>query len=188
VTDKPMIGEFKSKPGNTPRVTAPPAAPPSETPVPDAPAAAEPVEELSAAERYRKRLADAKISLPKAHAVYDAVLDKGYYEEYVRIRTRRAVIRTRNYEDQLRIQTALENYQPRTAMGHDEIVSRYNLAASLYEWDGKVLKHDTDADFDAILLLIRKMPQPLVALLYDALAKFDHQVMIIFSEGATDSF
>ena len=223
MSDRPLIGSFRSKPGNTPRgkpsnPTADraerPASEPSETPVemrdapgsliqtdresPQSDQAAEPTragqvpetraEDLSPAERYRKRLADAKIPLDTALAIYDAVLEKGFYEEYVRIRTKRAVFRTRQYADQLRLQTALEALGPRTALGHDELVSRYNLAASLYEWNGEPLAHEADADHDAILKLIERMPHPVVALLYDALARFDYRVMLVFSEGATDSF
>ena len=207
MSERPVIGHFRSKPGNTPRANAPerPAAPSDEKAgeVSSDAASAEPAtpsmdlevrdtetpdSELTPVERYRKRLGAAKISLADAAAIYDAVLEKGYYEEYVRIRDHRAVFRTRQYEDQLRLQTALEAREPRTALAHDEIVSRFNLAASLHEWMGRALPHKTSGDFDAVLRLIERMPQPLVALLYDALAKFDYRVMLVFSEGATDSF
>lgn len=213
MADRPLIADLRTRAGNIPRgsmvnpadfineAAAPPprqAEPPeAEEPGPpirnvdakDAPEKTEPKpEDLSPAERYRKRLEQAKISLADATAVYDAILDKDYYEEYVRIRNRRAVLRTRSYAEQLRVQTALELARPQTALGHDEILSRYNLAASLYEWDGKPVRHDTDADFENILKLILKLPQPVVSLLYDSLAKFDHKVMVVFSEGCTDSF
>src|ERR1035437_1989401 len=99
-TDRPIIGDFKSKPGNTPRVAAPAPAPvvaPTATPAP-APEGT-PEEELTPVERYRQRLERVKISLVHALEIYDAVFDKGYYEEYVRIRSKRAVLRTRSYED-----------------------------------------------------------------------------------------
>jgi hypothetical protein len=166
------------------------AATPKEAPeaLTTAEVATKATEELTPAERYRKRLEEAKISFATATAIYDAVLDKGFYEEYVKIRSNRAVLRTRTYEEQLRVQTALETYQPRMAVSQEELISRYNLAASLYEWKGKVIKHETDEDFDAAMKMIQKMPAPLVGLLYDALAKFDARVMMVFSEGATDSF
>ena len=201
---RPVIGDFRSKPVNPPRgsmmpdfVNTPaPKAPPAPEPATadsDVKEAAEDIEkafetELTLAEKYRKRLEEAKISLTVANAIYDAVLDKGFYEEYVRIRTNRAVFRTRTYDDQLRLQTALETFQPRMAHSHDELVARYNLAASLFEWQGKAYKHDTEAEFEAVLQLIRKMPQPVVSMLYDALMKFDQKIMLVFSEGATDSF
>jgi hypothetical protein len=199
MSDRPTIGDFRSVPANSPRgsmitsETPPaqeaPAAPEEKTEeVSLAEAAVPEPEKLTPAERYRARLAEAKISFPVATAIYDAILDKGYYEEYVKIRAHRAVFRTRSYEEQLRVQTALELAQPRMAISQEELVSRYNLAASLYEWQGKAIKHETDDDFENAMKMIRKMPAPLVGLLYDALAKFDTKIMIIFSEGATDSF
>jgi hypothetical protein len=205
--DRPLIADMRSKQGNTPRgsmvsasdvKTADYAESKAGSPVAgasvsgepraDAPTSAAKEPELTPAERYRQRLESAKISLNEAHAIYDAVLDKGYYEEYVKIRDHRAVFRTRQYDDQLRLQTALETIQPKSAMAHEELISRYNLASSLFEWRAQKLTHDSEADFEKVLGLIRRLPQPLAAMLYDALAKFDNKVMIVFSEGCTDSF
>jgi hypothetical protein len=210
MSERPLIGDFRSKPGNQPRgsmisaetlgATVPPApAPPTSNhsdqetlEVKPEPTLAEEVgkeeEVLSPGERYRNRLKQAGITLEEAASIYDAILDKGYYEEFIKIRKHRAVFRTRSYEEQLRVQAALETYQPRMALSQDELVSRYNLAASLYEWQGKALKHETDTDFENVLSLIKRLPQPVVGLLYDGLAKFDRKVMLVFSEGATDSF
>lgn len=144
---------------------------------------------ITAGEEYLERLKEAKITLQEAMAIYDAVLTKGYYEEYVRLRgNRRAVFRTRQYEDNLRLQTILELQRPQLIINQEDLITRYNLAASLYEWDGKVLKHETDADFDAVLAMIRRMPGPLFTLLSRELAKFDQKIMLVFSDGATENF
>ncbi len=192
---RPTIGDFRGSEQNKPR--PPPAAEPA-TPVAEPSEAAVPgVEEalakdldfLTPAERYRERLKQMKIELKDAEAIYDGVLAKGFYEEYVRLRgDQRAVFRTRMYEDHLRLQTVLEMQKPQLAISQDELITRYNLAASLYEWNGKALKHETDEDFDAVMKLVRKLPGPIFTLLSRELSKFDSKVMAVFAEGADENF
>lgn len=193
---RPTIGDFRGTEQNKPR--SPPAAPPTPTEekdvtseAPDAPAV-ELLKEsdfLTPAEKYRERLKNLNIELKEAEAIYDGVLTKGYYEEYVRLRgAQRAVFRTRMYDDHLRLQTILEMQKPQLAISQDELITRYNLAASLYEWGGKPLKHDSDNDFDAIMVLLKKMPSPIFSVLSRELSKFDAKVMAVFAEGADENF
>lgn len=205
--NRPRIGDFRSKPDNAPRKPNPdpprPAAEvakaqPSNAPTPttapaekptqkdDPPAEVEPT--LTPKERYAKRLEDEGISVDVARAIFDAVISKGYYEEYVHVGSQRATLRTRLYDDHLRLQTALEMTRPGLVLSQEDMITRYNLAASLYEWRGKAYKHDTDDDFDAVMLEIKRMPAPLYSLLVQKLSDFDRKVMLVFSEGATDSF
>ena len=193
---RPVIGDFRSPEKNKPR-TAPPPAPEKESPEEvEAEAAAKVLDEvaedsafLTPAELYRENLKKLKLDLKTAELIYDTVLTKGYYEEYVRLRgDHRAVFRTRSYEDHLRLQTTLEMQKPQLAISQDELITRYNLAASLYEWDGKTLKHETDDDFDAVMTLLRKMPAPLFSVLARELSKFDAKIMAVFSEGADENF
>jgi len=196
---RPTIGDFRGAEQNKPRPPPPPepvekeeevkadaAEAPAEVPV----EAKTPDQDfLTPAEKYRERLKGMSIDLKEAEGIYDAVLSKGYYEEYIRLRgNRRAVLRTRAYEDHLRLQTVLEMQKPQLAISQDELITRYNLAASLFEWDGKPLKHDTDEDFDALLLLLRKLPAPLFSVLARELAKFDTKIMAVFDEGADENF
>ena len=196
---RPTIGDFRGAEQNKPRPPPPPepeekedapkaeASKEEEAPVATAPSAD--LDFLTPAEKYRERLKSMKIDLKEAEGIYDAVLSKGFYEEYVRLRgNRRAVFRTRAYEDHLRLQTILEMQKPQLAISQDELITRYNLAASLYEWDGKPLKHDTDEDFDALLMLLRKLPGPLFSVLARELSKFDTKVMAVFDEGADENF
>lgn len=198
-----VIGDFRTTSSNAARTAVSPAADTQEQPAETVEATApEPTlapdkrtvgedddwASLSPAERYRRRLERAGISLTQAEGIFDAVLMKGYYEEYVRIRSQRAVFRTRKYDDQLRLQTALEVGQHRLAITQEELIARYNLAASLYEWQGKPIPHNTDEDFTKALKMIENMPIPLVTLLVGALSKFDAKIMAVFSEGAADSF
>lgn len=191
---RPRIGDFRSKPDNAPRKTPSVEAPqavqqeePDDKPA-DAPEAAKNEADMTPRERYLKRLKDAEIPLATAQNIYDAVISKGYYEEYVKVGSGRAVLRTRTYDDVLRLQTALEAVRPGLILTQEDMITRYNLAASLYEWKGKTYKHDTDDDFDVVMAELKKMPSPLYSLLVQRLAEFDRKVMTVFSEGATDSF
>lgn len=189
--NRPRIGDFRSKPDNAPRVTAPAPAP-APTPAPsDAEKPAEtdaPPETVTPRDLYRKRLAEAKISLTDAAAIYDAVIEKGYYQEFVKIGSHKAILRTRLYDDTLRLQAALEAARPSLVVTQEDMITRYNLAASLYMWKGETLPHNNDDDFDKVLELIKKLPGPLYSLLAQRLAEFDRKTMLVFSDGATDSF
>lgn len=215
---RPPIGDFRSAPGNEarrkdpvdpkaqtrsemarPAAPAPtfmpakppaakPAAPPAEDAGDDGGAPDEPEIQLTPKEAYEKRLEEAKIPLTEALSIFDAVMSKGYYEEYVELRGTRVVLRTRLYEDHLRVQTALELQRPGLVLTQEDLITRYNLAASLYEFRGEPLPHTNDKDFDAVMTLLQKLPAPLYSLLAQKLAVFDRKVMLVFSDGATDSF
>lgn len=203
--NSPVIGDFRKTPNNTERqvknenVPAPqaeealPAVEKPESTVAETVAAMKAAEAAEAAltpiERYQKRLRDANITSAFATTIYDGVLSKGYYEEYVTLtKTVRAVFRTRLYEDLLRIQTELEMAKPTLAITQDELITRFNLAASLYEWQGKKIPHETDEDFSAALRLVRRLPGPVFSLLATELMKFDNKIMTVFSEGAAANF
>lgn len=149
----------------------------------------------SSVDRYKRRLKLADVSEAQAMAVVDAVLSKGYYEEYVFLLGKRATFRTRVYEDSLRLQTDLErNAHLQLRISQSELISRHNLAASLYEWRGEPVSHEgknaeeRDAAFNKIMDWIARMPTPVVQMLYESLAKFDQRISVIFSEGCTDIF
>lgn len=188
-TSRPRIGDFRSKPENAPRTTTvTPAEPPPTASATDASTVPPAPVEDTPKERYRKRLEEAKISWSEAAAIYDAVIEKGYYQEFVKVGQHKAVFRTRLYDDTLRLQAALESARPTLVVTQEDMITRYNLAASIYEWKGDKLPHANDDDFDKILDLLKKMPGPLFSLLAQKLAEFDRKTMLIFSEGATDSF
>lgn len=203
--DRPVIGDFRKSTDDAPREKPVPPAPVA----PPAPKAAEPVSQdkaiadtvaslealkraeaaLTPSERYQKRLVEANISMSEATSIFDGVLSKGYYEEYVRLgKDTRAVFRTRLYDDALRLQTALEYQKPQLAITQDDLVTRYNLAASLYEWDKKAIPHVTDEDFAKALAIVRRLPGPVYSLLATRLVAFDHKVMTVFSEGSAENF
>lgn len=189
---RPTIGDFRGSEQNKPR---PPHKVEEKVETPEKEDGATPVVEetksdfLTPAERYRAQLKAMNISQADAETIYDGVLTKGYYEEYIRLRgDHRAVFRTRMYDDHLRLQTVLEMKKPHLAISQDELITRYNLAASLYEWEGKPLKHESDEDFDEIMKLVKRMPGPLFTVLSRELSKFDTKIMAVFDEGADENF
>jgi len=149
-----------------------------------------PAAELSVAEKYAARLAEAGISQEEANAVFDDVMTKGYYQETVYIRGRKAVLRTRSYDDHVRSLTAIETQSPRFQVVQEDLQSRNNLAASLVEWNGVVYKNgkDPDREFGDTLAALRRLPGPVYSLLLAELVKFDAKTFVIFSEGATENF
>jgi hypothetical protein len=205
-TARPVIGDFRSPPVNPPRTET--AAAPDQVEVAvekaavteqDAEAAmlaaaealkkeADNEAKLSPSEKYAKRLADGKLSLVEARAIFDSVMTDGYYEEVVTLGPVRATLRTRMYEDTLRLQRVLELEKPQLLMSQEELVTRYNLAASLYGWQGKVIAHETEADFEKALKIVRNMPAPIFTLLARELFRFDQKILLAFGDGAVESF
>ncbi len=192
-----QIGNFK--PIDTPAPTATEAAtPPATAPVIDAGAQALEAleskladETLTPAEKYRKRLSDADITIEEASAVFDDLLARGFYEKVVTIKGRQAVLRTRAYEDHLRSVSAVEIASPRYSSTQDELQARYNLAASLISWNGvtyKTANGDVEKEFNTTMAALKRMPAPIYALLLAELAQFDAKMFVIFSEGALENF
>lgn len=191
------VGDFKTSSSNTePRRRTAQTAP-VEAPVAvrtDAPveAAVEeaPPRKKTAAEMYRERLEAANISEAEANAIFDDVINKGYYQETYLIRGKPVVLRTRSYEDHIRSLGAIEIHSPKFQATQEELQARHNLAASLVEWNGKVYKPgaNSDKEFLETMEAVRRMPTPVYTMLLNALVKFDAKMFVVFSDGAADSF
>ncbi|MBA2706815.1 MAG: hypothetical protein H0U59_03305 [Gemmatimonadaceae bacterium] len=195
MSERPVIGDFRSKSDNAVRQTAATPATPAAVTTPATPAPATdatksdaPEVPLTPKERYEQLLVEEQIPRHIANAIFDAVMEKGYYEEYASIGKHRVVLRTRLYEDQLRLNAALEATRPSLIINQDDMITRYNLAASLYEWKGVKYPHANDDDFDAVMDMLKKQPGPVINLLTQAIQKFDRKVFVIFSDGAAESF
>ena len=189
MSDRPVIGEFRSKTENKPREELKAPVAPVATAMGETKKEEEKTIPVTPVELYQARLKEAGIPLEQARIIYDELLTKGYHEETIMLRKGiRAVFRTRQYDDTLRLQTEFESVQPRLAMTQGDIVTRFNLAASLYEWKGEAIKHEGDDDFDKALALVRKLPGPVFSLLAGELSKFDEKIMLVFSPGSTENF
>lgn len=184
------VGDFRTPATAEPRreVSATPAPTPAvDVPVGDAPPAETP---KTPAEVYAERLKDAGISRQEASDIFDDVLTKGYYQETITIKGRRAILRTRTYDDHVRALSAIEMNAPRFQATQEELQARHNLAASLVEWNGTVYKpgRDHEKEFETTMAAVKRFPGPVYAMLVAALVKFDAKMFVVFSDGATESF
>lgn len=212
---KPIIGDFRSPAGNAPRAAPAPTLDPAVPSKPEhgtianpaayesakangvitelsaapAPGAFEttatPEKELTPAEAYQKRLQEAGIDLYQARSIIDAIIVNGFHEESFTLAGRKGTFRTRSYADQMRVSKQLELENPATGYAQSDLIVRYNLAASLVEWAGH--KYASNL-FEERLLALTGFSGPLVNLLSRELSKFDAKMMLIFSDGAIDSF
>ena len=150
------------------------------------------------AQTYREGLDAAGISTTKAREILDAVVFNDCYTEDVVIQGRLKVgIRTRIYDDLQRIMQALESEAPAFAVHTDDLVARYNVAASLaYYKDIRFDHPDPEiATFDEVteafhrrMKFLLARPTPIIDRLIAAVNKFDRVMMAVFAEGAPEDF
>ena len=180
------VGDFKSSGNAEARKTR--EAKPKAAPEATAPAEAD--VKKTQVEIYKERLESAGITASEANAIFDDVINKGYYQETASIRGRKAIFRTRSYEDHVRSLGAVEVQSPRFQATQEELQARHNLAASLVEWNGTLFKKGgaSDVEFAEAMQAIRKMASPVYSLLLAALVRFDAKVYVVFSDGAAESF
>lgn len=154
---------------------------------------------LTPAERWEKNLADAGLNEAQAFAILDDVIAKGYWEkEYSLFRGRLNVIfRTRDGQHRRRVQRALqEQVAPVSTLTFTEIVTRYNLAASISVFKKTRMSFapdnaTVDQIEDAFLNrydFVGKISGPVFDQLVEALIDFDKIVTAAFSEGAASGF
>ena len=148
------------------------------------------------AKTYEQILEERGLTLEKAHAIVDSMLEKGFYEETLSIQLPTKVpitvtFRTRTQGDYIRYLRALEAYSPKFVEEQREIQLRYFLASSIIAFKGKTFKaKDTDEDkfFDEKLSWIEAQPERIVNLLGAKLNVFDMQVLAALNEGAVENF
>lgn len=199
----PMIGQFSGPPGNAPRV----ALQRKETPVTPsekqeaASPAASTTTTKSREEKYAdflKGLEEAGVTPVEARTIMDEILEKGYYTSTHQVRGKDIVIRSRNYSDTLRTQRFLEVESPTYAMNMDEIIMRYNTAASLVRFGEHTFEHPEDkkeytneeveAAFDVRRKFIERLPSIMVGKLNTMVYNMDMKLAAVFAEGAPEDF
>lgn len=149
---------------------------------------------------YAKFLEEQKIEQSKAAEIIDDLLMKGYHEEEYPLTKRTSVIfRTREHLDTLRLHAALQAQQPIYQDVQQEIIIRYNVAASLAAITGPNGRRfsfstaDTEEKashklFDERLHYVERMPSALFAKISVKLAEFDRLVLAIMREGVAEHF
>jgi hypothetical protein len=146
------------------------------------------------AKTYEQILSERGITLSKAHAVIDSMLEKGYYEEIIPLKLPTpapitVTFRTRTQADYIRYLRALELYNPKYVEEQQELQLRYFLAASLISFKGKTFTNtDPDKLIDEKIEWLEKMPERIVSLLGLKLTEFDLQIQAIMTEGAVENF
>jgi|MudIll2142460700_1097286.scaffolds.fasta_scaffold00022_26 hypothetical protein len=219
VGDRPKLGDFTrpsaKKPGDdipenekmpvTPKPVAadPPAemTPPETTGEKTAQARVDLYTDIQDAmlpvEDYRKYLEEHDISEEDAARIVDDLMTKGYYEEEIPITRRVSMkLRTREQRDVVRVQLAMQVQRPLFQDSMSELVSRYNLAASLAAYNGKEYYFPGPTDslervdelFDERLKVVEKLAAAVFSRLTMSLAKFDRKVLAVMREGVAENF
>jgi hypothetical protein len=185
----PLIDQFKGPENNGPREE-------TITDLPDF-SKEEPGEiDVSPAKAYLEGLNAIDLSRAEAVAIIDAVVSDGIYLETVKINNRVVVeFGTRSYRDLQRVSRLLENESPTLPMSVNDLISRFNLAASLRSYNGKALPwNDKEKDqavskeFQERLDFIYGLPDIIVHRMMEALSEFDHKIGVVFAKGAPEDF
>jgi hypothetical protein len=149
-------------------------------------------------EQYLEGLDQVGLDLVGARAIMESVLIKGFYEESFRIGPLTAKLRTRSYADTLRAQRYLETESPTYHANVNDLVARYNVAASLAQWGDNIFAHPEDnpdhddalieSEFNKRLRFVLGRPAIVTAKLMELVYKFDLKVAAVFAEGAPQDF
>lgn len=146
---------------------------------------------------YKKFLKDHDISEEKAARIVDDLMTKGFYEEeYPLSQKYKVTLRTRERRDGIRLQGVLNARMPLLQTGMDELTTRYNLAASLAEYNGTrynfpqadTSAKDVEKFFDVRMQVVEKLPDPMFYKLTQKLAKFDRMLAAVMREGVAENF
>lgn len=140
-------------------------------------------------EIYEDDLLEFGLTLEDAARIVDKLIFSQTYEEEIPV-TRKLTVkfRTRTPKQVNRMYKVLEEIQPNIQGLAVSIVSKYNLAFSLVEFDGKRLNPDTDEGLMRSLDLIDRLPGPLYNVLLSKLSKFDDKLSVVMREEAIVNF
>ena len=189
----PLLGGSGVGPvGNRPRE----AKPEKEPEVPAEKAKAAVGDTQNPALSYQERLRKAGITEEHARRVVDTVLIGEQYLHEVDLTPNLTVVfTTRVYKDTQRVSRVLEAEAPTFDMHVNDLIARYNLAASLHQYGStRFSPRNPDDDekdveaFDERLRFIMRLPEVAVRRLFDELNKFDREINVIFSEGVVQDF
>jgi hypothetical protein len=146
---------------------------------------------------YKKFLKQQGITEDKATVIVDDLLVKSAYQETFHLSKSISIdLRTRQQDDLLRLQAAMKAQRPVYDDAIDELVTRYNMAASLVRYhettfefpmpgaDSKV----REGLFDKRLEYVENLPAPVFSAISTKLAKFDWVVMAVMQEGVAENF
>jgi len=146
---------------------------------------------------YKAYLKELEIDEDEAAQIVDDLLMKGYYEERFNLSKKVAVtLRTREQRDTIRLQVALQVQRPLYNETMDEIITRYNMAASLVSFGRETFAFPKTADLDKVasdlfdkrLEHVERLAAPVFSRLSILLAKFDRKVSAVMRDGVAENF
>lgn len=146
---------------------------------------------------YKAYLKELEIDEGEAARIVDELLSKGYYQESFEISKKLSVMfRTREQRDTVRLQMAVQVQRPLYTDAMDELMTRYNMAASLAAYGRETFKFpaekstDDDASkgFDERLAFVERLSTPIFSRLSVALARFDRKISAVMREGVAENF
>lgn len=158
-----------------------------------------PVDEkvLSKEEQYEKNLIEFGITLRDARHIMEQMVTKGFYEEDFKVGPITCTLRTRVYEDLIRTQRLLEIERPEYASAVQEMLNRYNTAASLVRYGEYTFDHpdamvatekDIEDAFDKRMHFVKRLPQLVSVKVMQFSYEFDRKMIAVFGEGAPQDF
>jgi len=194
----PMVGSFPASEENSSRLPRKEDNPPAQDPEEESPKE-DGVSLLvnDNALSFEQRLQKVGLSLGDARLIMDTILTNGYYEETVAFNTeKKVVLRTRTYEDTLRAQKFLELESPTFPIAINDLIARYNTAASLARFgdqdfskpEGDKTPDSVEAAFERRYEFLMRLPTVVVVKLMGLVHKFDIKMQAVFDEGAPKDF
>jgi hypothetical protein len=158
-----------------------------------------PVDEkvLSKEEQYEKNLGEFDITLRAARAIMEQMVTKGFYEEDFKVGPITCTLRTRVYDDLVRTQRLLETERPEYASAVQEMLNRYNTAASLVRYGEYTFDHpdamtatekDLEDAFEKRMHFVKRLPQLISVKVMQFSYEFDRKMIAVFGEGAPQDF
>ena len=201
----PMIGQFSGPQENAPRTAlrrkdaeSIDESPAQETETEETEISKKPRTPEAIQKEFLEGLEEVGLEPERARAIMDEVLSHGYYTESHSLRGKPLVVRSRSYRDTLRAQRFLEVENPTYAASMDEIVMRYNSAASLVQLGDRTFDHPEDredatneqveAAFEKRRRYLETLPSILVGKINTIVFNMDVKLSAVFAEGAPEDF
>lgn len=149
------------------------------------------------AEAYKENLEELDIPIEKAREIMDEVIFKNAYVHPVKIGKLTVGLRTRVYQDLQRLMEVLEAEGPSFPVHTDDVVSRYNVAASLaycgnkqfdFPESGVATAEEVEKAYGERMAFLLSRPIAVVNRLIQETVKFDQMITAVFAEGAPEDF
>jgi len=161
------------------------------------PAEEEDTSKLSVEEKYERTLKEFNLTLRDARAIMEQMVTKGFYSEEFKLGPITCVLRTRVYEDLIRTQRLLEAERLEYSSSVQEVLNRYNTAASLVRYGDVIFEHpdsqtasesEIEEAFEKRLKYVRRLSQLVSVKVMQFSYEFDRKMMAVFGDGAPQDF